>query len=391
MIELILTQVLIWATVVIALGLLFTHFYTGHFLKGLHFWVYGIIFESTGFLIIAFYENGIYKLIANILIYLGVICFYHGTNRFLDKKTQWKELLIVGVIIVILLPTFIYAYPSVELRRLTMSLTISFVLTRYTLLIYKNLKTDKGKYLHLHIPFSIGIIGIMFVRVIMIFFSINNLPIYNEITVDNILVGFVSLFVIIIASAMTTTTNLLAIRDLRNERRLLENLSNIDFLTQIPNRRSLYEHMKKLISENKSFKVIISDMDDFKMINDKFGHKIGDLVLIEYAKRLMSVKEHQDFIARFGGDEFIFIVESRYSNDVFEKNVRIKQKLIDNTIIINHQEIKIRTSFGISSYPEDGKTIDELIRKADEALYMVKLQGKDNYAFFKDIEHQIGN
>ncbi len=170
---------------------------------------------------------------------------------------------------------------------------------------------------------------------------------------------------------------------------LSEELSNItehanyDNLTGIANRRTYTEEIKKMFKEKESFVLMFIDLNKFKMINDNYGHHIGDEVLKEVAKRLYSQLDEDDFLARVGGDEFVIISKKK---KVFLP--KFIQKIEDNVIgyhEIEGKKIHIELSIGISMYPDDAKSAQLLCKCADMAMYKAKKHHQNNHIFYKDI------
>lgn len=130
-------------------------------------------------------------------------------------------------------------------------------------------------------------------------------------------------------------------------------------------------------------------MDDLKKINDTYGHKIGDEILKEFANRISLLMKNSDsdcFIARLAGDEFVLFSESDSGIEKFANQANLLlEKIHPSFNIKNHIPLKIRASIGISVFPQDAMTVDELIDKADKALYRVKTSGKNGYEFYKQL------
>ncbi|WP_195264897.1 bifunctional diguanylate cyclase/phosphodiesterase [Clostridium sp. 1001275B_160808_H3] len=171
----------------------------------------------------------------------------------------------------------------------------------------------------------------------------------------------------------------------RKEKELEINyLSFNDEVTGIPNRRffvrEVTNHIKNYPNEKIAF--IFIDLDNFKYVNDTYGHDAGDLLLIEFAKIINNMEIKDSLFARYGGDEFILV-----QYNIQEKN-KIKYildniiKKLSNPIIINEKEIFCTLSIGVSVYPIDGGDMPILLKRADMAMYLAKVNGKNRYEFF---------
>lgn len=161
-------------------------------------------------------------------------------------------------------------------------------------------------------------------------------------------------------------------------------LSFNDEVTRIPNRRFFVREVTNHINNypNEKIAFIFIDLDNFKYVNDTYGHDAGDLLLIEFAKIIKNMKIKDSFFARYGGDEFIIV-----QYNIQEKN-QIKYildniiKKLSNPIIINDKEIFCTLSIGVSVYPIDGGDMPILLKRADMAMYLAKINGKNRYEFF---------
>lgn len=161
-----------------------------------------------------------------------------------------------------------------------------------------------------------------------------------------------------------------------------------DALTGLPNRLLLEESLAKALTEasrkRHQVAVLFIDLDRFKMINDSLGHTVGDALLQQVAHRLQGGLRFTDLVARQGGDEFVIILN-------VVKNLQGVTRIAENLLaalrepfIVSGQELYISASIGISLYPAHGSTVSEILRHADNAMYRVKDQGKNNYQFFKE-------
>ena len=131
--------------------------------------------------------------------------------------------------------------------------------------------------------------------------------------------------------------------------------------------------------------LLFLDLNDFKAINDTFGHETGDKVLCEVANRLNKIKRKSDMVFRLGGDEFTFILPGINSADdsiIFANRV---PDLFKSPLLIDNNDFQMSTSIGISIYPSDGEDSGTLLKNADTAMYYVKGHGENGYKFFAEV------
>lgn len=159
----------------------------------------------------------------------------------------------------------------------------------------------------------------------------------------------------------------------------IEYLSTHDPLTGLANRRAFGEYGERLLSiakrEGKKVAVLFLDLSKFKTINDSFGHPFGDDILRIIGGKLERTVRQSDFVARFGGDEFVI---AAYNCDEFDVNVLAEKiiRTIEEPIIHEGKEVLLSVNIGVAIYPRDGVTLDELIRLADVAMYHAKKHGR---------------
>ena len=167
--------------------------------------------------------------------------------------------------------------------------------------------------------------------------------------------------------------------------------SEIDLLTGIFNRASFMEHLQYLTYEaDRSFSkiaLIFLDLDDFKSINDTYGHKAGDAVLKIVVKRIRNSLRQSDLLGRYAGDEFVVALKNISNKEVAESITTKLLYTLSQPILLEDQndqthEIYITMSIGIALYPDDTKDIDELISKADSVMYEIKSKNKNGYKFY---------
>ncbi|WP_022940623.1 diguanylate cyclase domain-containing protein [Psychromonas hadalis] len=182
------------------------------------------------------------------------------------------------------------------------------------------------------------------------------------------------------------------IRDItqrKKDEEAIQHLVLTDPLTNLANRRHFNQELKRSMQGKNRLKLSVGllmiDLDNFKPINDTYGHNIGDKVLQRVSSRLQNITRNVDLIARLGGDEFAIILNS--VNDKFDP-VPPAQKIIDTLskpMNIDGQMIKIGTTVGISVSPQDAVSLEDFINHADKALYKAKSLGKGQYFSYQDL------
>ena len=157
-----------------------------------------------------------------------------------------------------------------------------------------------------------------------------------------------------------------------------------DELTGLPNVRLGKDRVANAIALARRNKTTVAllylDLDDFKEINDSHGHSIGDQVLIKTAERMTHCVRETDTVARIGGDEFIIVLNQAGEKTAIIKSVEKIITTLTGSLRISGQDLYISVSIGIALYPDHGQTPDDLIKNADEAMYLVKRKGKNKYA-----------
>jgi diguanylate cyclase (GGDEF)-like protein/PAS domain S-box-containing protein len=174
----------------------------------------------------------------------------------------------------------------------------------------------------------------------------------------------------------------------------LEFMAHHDPLTKLPNRLLLEARLEHAIEwarrDQFPIAVLFIDLDQFKEINDTFGHSVGDLILQEVATRFRSLLREKDTIARIGGDEFVIVVEAYEDLFYLEQVVKKILELFKTAFFVKERSFNLTCSVGISLYPSDGKDIETLIKNADAAMYKAKEAGRNTYTFYTtEITHTL--
>lgn len=172
------------------------------------------------------------------------------------------------------------------------------------------------------------------------------------------------------------------------DERKIRYLANHDVLTGLPNRQEFKTKLEEKVAESRNsavpVAVVFVDLDNFKFVNDSFGHAIGDQVLMIAAERIMSVHDGTHQAIRFGGDEFVLIVEGNTARKPELKDfmARLRDE-ITKTIQIGDLSFHITCSIGAASFPQDAENAAQLLRNADKAMFEAKSSGRDGYQVYE--------
>ena len=178
------------------------------------------------------------------------------------------------------------------------------------------------------------------------------------------------------------------ITDIKTAERKLYKMAFYDELTGLSNRGHFLEQLKTQISiakrADKKLAVVFVDLDDFKGVNDSYGHEVGDSYLRIFAQYIRSAVRDSDLVARLGGDEFCVVLLDVADRSEVARITELCLNFSLKTIEIGNHRIQPKMSVGVSIYPDDGSNEDELLKSADMAMYSIKQNGKHGYRFFEN-------
>ena len=178
------------------------------------------------------------------------------------------------------------------------------------------------------------------------------------------------------------------IRDRIEAQARIHYLAHHDALTRLPNRDAFMEHLKRRMQDGadgrpaRPFALLFLDLDHFKRVNDSLGHLAGDALLVTVARRLQEVLGDADRAARFGGDEFMVMLDQPGGRDALEAFAQGLLKALGRPLILEGRPIVVTPSVGVALFPEDALDAEALIKHADTAMYQAKAHGRARVSFF---------
>jgi diguanylate cyclase (GGDEF)-like protein len=186
-----------------------------------------------------------------------------------------------------------------------------------------------------------------------------------------------------------TTVSLAVMKKIVEERtHVLEELSNTDPLTKVANRRALFErgHLEfsRILRTQSKLTLILLDCDYFKGFNDKFGHLVGDQLLIHICRICSEEIRDVDFLGRYGGEEFVIILPDCDIAGGIETANRIQQSLSQHCLLIEDNKICMTLSIGVAMFNEKHKDFEQLVNDADQAMYIAKESGRNRIVVYQD-------
>ncbi|WP_252312379.1 EAL domain-containing protein [Sinobaca sp. H24] len=173
------------------------------------------------------------------------------------------------------------------------------------------------------------------------------------------------------------------IHSLRSSHQEMYDLAYRDPVTNLYNRSYLLKELDNQTHQKQRFSLLFVDLDHFKKVNDTFGHQAGDEVLMETSRRMKECAPDGVTVIRMGGDEFVIIVPS-----FTEFSCEVLLQELEKPFLIDNHRVFISGSIGISEYPQDGTSYEQLLQSADIAMYEAKKQGKNSYRYYTEVENK---
>ena len=310
---------------------------------------------------------------------VGSVTFYAMTIVLVRRVREKVNLVYAALAEIIIHGTFATVYVGLEpnfTMFLLMIIPIAFLMP------------NKRKY----IPFVIMGISIV-LYVLLDFFDESFTGLRYEFDNDtwakvffviNAVIGF---FVLVYVTYIYTLTNLYQESKLRIQNEQLRVMASVDPLTKLYNRRAMVDELKRIAGESdqsgKSYVIGLGDIDNFKKVNDTYGHDYGDLVLSDVAKVISEGVSGKGVVARWGGEEFLFVIPEAALQDAVDVAEKILQEVRQHEFVKDGKSFRVTMTFGVSE-GKGSDAIDASISAADALLYYGKYHGKDQVVFHRN-------
>ncbi len=181
-------------------------------------------------------------------------------------------------------------------------------------------------------------------------------------------------------------------RDITETRKMeaeLKVMAHTDALTKVANRTRFFESFEQAIllakRQNEKVAMLFIDLDDFKIVNDQYGHEVGDVVLCEIVQRIRMAIREADLLARIGGDEFVLMLQNCQGTEKAKQVANKVIQVLERPLQVAGVSVSVGASIGIALYPDHGDTVNKLLKAADKAMYTVKGQAKNGIGLAKAI------
>ncbi|MFT3895663.1 MAG: GGDEF domain-containing protein [Anaerolineales bacterium] len=307
-------------------------------------------------------------IIANYLILFGTVLHYMGICRFLSSSYNRTVIVFSSLPVLALFPYYTFIKDDLVLRIVIISLCTATLIGAGSL---KLLQLHKSAYRQS--AFSLSVITGVYAIVLLVRAVGVTLYPPEDVFTQNFIMVFHGLVLFIASLLWTSGFSFMVGQRLQVD---LDELSTVDSLTRLTNRRGMTRLLEAEFARNtrshSGFAVLLVDVDKFKAINDKFGHYIGDVVLQQIAHTMKGFVREQDFVSRWGGEEFLILLPATGLNEATHVGERLCRKIEQETFKIENKAMPLTISIGVAS--SDGcVSLHEIYKNADQALYKAKL------------------
>jgi diguanylate cyclase (GGDEF)-like protein len=313
--------------------------------------------------------------IANGCVLIGIALYLRSLRRYVGKSDRgW--VFVPAAIGIASLIFFTMIQPSFAPRIVVSSLIVFAYIAASVHVLWQHRRSH-------HSISSAVLIGLMLIAAALLlaraaYFTVIDTTV-TGVTQTGSIVNVVT--PILIAAIPIIGTTAFALLCFERIRRDLHVAATTDALTGLPNRRTIAERANEMFEQAKlklgAFSMAVIDVDHFKSINDRFGHDVGDRVLTHIARVLSSVTREHSMVGRQGGEEFVVLFNAADAHEAREAVERLRSEIAGKPLLHNDNSIEVTVSIGLATQKDDDANIDDLLRRADRALYRAKAEGRN--------------
>lgn len=365
------TVFLVGVAVIIQAGLIWLQSFMIKEYRGIRTAALGNFLYGVGTLLIAFrgvISDFVSILLANYLVLIGTTVLYIAICRFVNERFRYSVIAVSVLPALILLPYFLYVKDDFTMRVFIMGVSPMILIGAAAFHLFRLRQTNFRLSSFFLGSISLFYALILFLRGISLFFS----PTTDAFAPNPVLV-FHAIAMFDASFLWSMGFMLMVSQRLQVD---LQELATVDSLTRIPNRRAMVALLEAEFARNSrtdgSFSVLLIDVDHFKIVNDKYGHEMGDIVLHDLAQLMRETLRRQDFISRWGGEEFLVLLPATSLREAAEISERLRVVVEQSHFRFDGHEVSLTISLGVGN-SAICRDLDKIYKCADAALYKAKL------------------
>jgi diguanylate cyclase (GGDEF)-like protein len=313
------------------------------------------------------------------LVAVSIALQYTGIQTFKQERPAFKSAGFFVIMVALITYWFEFIAPDVNHRSIANSLLLAFGYACCAYGLFKHVKHEFRSIFSFTGAAFIGLAGILLLRALIIYHSPSSAyTLYSNVPINPGTFILTCLMQVCVLFGFLLMMNEHLIQEVKN-------IASRDTLTGAYNRRQFEEEITRLLARsartNEHFSLMLIDLDNFKFINDNFGHPNGDEVLRRLSSIALKTIRGQDYWARFGGDEFCILLPATLAEEGMVLANRLRESFAAHTFVFGNKAIKSSISIGIADSSQVGMSYESLLAAADRALYRAKLKGRNCVVF----------
>ena len=343
------------------------------------YWLIGTLLIALGcatFAFGGFLPRTVMLTSANGFFVFGLTAYLRSLQEFDDERTRLIEV-VPAIVATACVLFFSSVYPSFGIRVVVVSIVWIWLMAACVRVLVAGLRDDRSFSRRMLVALFVCVLVYTIVRLLL--YLGQNPSADFAVETGSSWINLASPLIMTVLPIVGTTAFALMCSD--QLRRQLEKTASTDYLTGLPNRRALVDHGSEMFGRARASRsmlaVAVLDVDFFKAINDTYGHTAGDLALSHLSRRLRAATRKNDIVARSGGEEFVVLMEGLSREEGAAAVERLLLAVKDTAFNLAGTKISITLSGGVAAYRADDTSFDDILRRADDSLYLAKARGRN--------------